>query len=182
LAGSGTIERAEDIHYLTSDEIPGVLGAPTDQRATVDARRKLHERQKRMRPPATVGKPPAPRDEPDPFEGARYEPDADGTLRGTGASIGIARGAARVMNGPADFWKLNPGDVIVAPSSNPSWVPLFTIASGVLCNTGGILSHAAVVAREIGVPAVVGLGDATTRIPDGAIVELDGSTGFVRIL
>ena len=72
--------------------------------------------------------------------------------------------------------------MIVAPSSNPSWIPLFTIAGGVLTNTGGVACHAAVVAREFGLPAVVGLGDATTRIPDGAIVEMDGTTGHVRIL
>jgi len=182
LAAAGVLERPEDVLYLTREEVPGILRRPTDRRATVMERRSLHDRQKAMRPPATVGKPPVPRDEPDRFDGARYEATDDGTLRGTGASAGIARGPARVMNGPADFWKLTPGDVIVAPSSNPSWVPLFTVAGGVLCNTGGVLSHAAVVAREVGVPAVVGLGDATTRIPDGALVELDGSTGLVRIL
>ncbi|HEV8280498.1 MAG TPA: PEP-utilizing enzyme, partial [Candidatus Limnocylindrales bacterium] len=67
-------------------------------------------------------------------------------------------------------------------SSNPSWVPLFSVAGGLLTNTGGVLCHAAVVAREFGLPAVVGLGDATTRIPDGAFVELNGTTGLVRIL
>jgi pyruvate,water dikinase len=74
------------------------------------------------------------------------------------------------------------GDVIVAPSSNPSWLPLFTIAGGLLTNTGGVACHAAVVAREFGLPAVVGLGDATTRVRDGATVELDGTTGHVTIL
>jgi pyruvate,water dikinase len=182
LVGAGALERADDVHYLTRDEVPGVLRTPGDQRPLVADRQAIHARQKAMRPPATVGAPKTPPTDPDRFDGARYEPTEDGILRGTGASAGIARGAARVMNGPADFWKLTPGDVIVAPSSNPSWVPLFTVAGGVLCNTGGVLSHAAVVAREVGVPAVVGLGDATTRIPDGALVELDGSTGLVRIL
>jgi pyruvate,water dikinase len=135
-----------------------------------------------MRPPAKVGKPPKPSTEADRFDGARFEATEDGTLRGTGASAGVVRGTARVVLGPQDFGKVRPGDVIVAPSSNPSWVPLFTIAGGVLCNTGGVLCHAAVVAREVGLPAVVGLGDATTRIADGAQVELDGTTGFVRIL
>ena len=182
LAGAGVIDRPEDVLYLMRDEVPGLLREPRDQRGMVAERRATHERQKAMRPPATVGAPKAPPTEADRFDGARFEATDDGTLRGTGASAGIARGAARVMNGPNDFWKLTPGDVIVAPSSNPSWVPLFTVAGGVLCNTGGVLSHAAVVAREVGVPAVVGLGDATTRIPDGALVELDGSTGLVRIL
>jgi pyruvate,water dikinase len=60
-------------------------------------------------------------------------------------------------------------------------VPIFTIAGGLVTNTGGVLSHAAVVAREFGLPAVVGTGDATTRIDDGQIVELDGTTGYVRL-
>ena len=182
LVAAGAFDRADDVQYLTRDELPGVLRAPADQRPVVAERRATHDRQKSMRPPATIGAPKPPPTEPDRFDGARYEASDDGTLRGTGASAGVARGLARVMNGPADFWKLTPGDIIVAPSSNPSWVPLFTVAGGVCCNTGGVLSHASVVAREVGVPAVVGLGDATTRIPDGALVELDGSTGLVRIL
>jgi pyruvate,water dikinase len=86
-----------------------------------------------------------------------------------------------VVVGPDDFARVRPGDIIVAPSSNPSWVPLFAIAGGVITNTGGVLSHAAVVAREFGLPAVVGTGDATTRIVDGRTVELDGSSGYVHL-
>ena len=67
-------------------------------------------------------------------------------------------------------------------SSNPSWVPLFAIAGGLITDTGGVLSHAAVVAREFGLPAVVGTGDATARIANGRMVELDGSSGTVRLL
>jgi pyruvate,water dikinase len=182
LVEGGAVDRPEDVLYLTRGAVPGLLREPSDQRTIVAERRAVHDQQKAMKPPATVGKPQVPRTDPDRFDGARYETTDEGTMRGTGASAGIARGTARVMNGPTDFWKLTPGDVIVAPSSNPSWVPLFTVAGGVLCNTGGVLSHAAVVAREVGLPAVVGLGDATTRIPDGALVELDGTTGLVRIL
>jgi phosphohistidine swiveling domain-containing protein len=182
LADAGVIDRAEDVFYLQRDEVPGLLRAPVDRRALVAERRATHERQKAMRPPATVGAPKVVSGEADRFDGARYEATDDGTMRGTGASAGVVRGTARIVLGPQDFAKVTPGDVIVAPSSNPSWVPLFTIAGGVLCNTGGVVCHAAVVAREVGLPAVVGLGDATTRIPDGALVELDGSTGLVRIL
>jgi pyruvate,water dikinase len=70
---------------------------------------------------------------------------------------------------------------MVAPSSNPSWVPLFTIAAGLVTNTGGVLSHAAVVAREFALPAVVGVANATALIREGQIVELDGTTGHVRL-
>ena len=103
-------------------------------------------------------------------------------LRGTGASAGVVTGPARVTLSQDDFGRIEPGDVIVCPSSNPSWVPVFTIAAGLVTNTGGVLSHAAVVAREFGLPAVVGTGDATTRIADGRLVEIDGTTGIVRLL
>jgi phosphohistidine swiveling domain-containing protein len=182
LVPAGVIDGPEDILYLDRTEVSEVVREPRDRRTLIAERRARHEGQRAMRPPATIGKPPVPRAEADRFDGARYAATDDGTLRGTGASGGVVRGVARVMNGPSDFWKLTPGDVIVAPSSNPSWVPLFTVAGGALMNTGGVMCHAAVVAREVGLPAVVGLGDATTRIPDGALVELDGTTGLVRIL
>jgi pyruvate,water dikinase len=83
---------------------------------------------------------------------------------------------------PADRAGIQPGDVIVAPSSKPSWVPLFAIAAGLVTNTGGILCHAAVVAREFGLPAVVGVSSATSTIRDGAMLEIDGREGTVRSL
>jgi pyruvate,water dikinase len=129
-----------------------------------------------------VGKPKEESSEPDRFDGGRFQPDADGTLRGTGASAGVARGPARIVQGPEDFVRVKRGDIIVAAASNPGWVPLFSIAAGFVTDTGGVLSHAAVVAREFGLPAVVGLGDATTRIPDGRIVEIDGAAGLVRFV
>ena len=81
-----------------------------------------------------------------------------------------------------EFDRIGPGDVIVCPSSNPSWVPVFTIAGGLVTNTGGVLSHAAVVAREFGLPAVVGVAGATTAIADGRQLEIDGTAGTVRLL
>jgi phosphohistidine swiveling domain-containing protein len=182
LVDAGVIARPLDILYLSRDEVGGSLRVPTNRRIEVAERRAIHARQTEMTPPASVGKPADPNAEMDRFDGTRFEPEPDGRLRGTGASAGTARGTARIVLGPADFGKVRPGDVIVAPSSNPSWVPLFAIAGGLLVNTGGVLSHAAVVAREFGLPAVVGLGDATSRIPDGSTVELDGATGYVRIL
>jgi pyruvate,water dikinase len=129
-----------------------------------------------------VGAPPTKSNEPDRFDGQRFTSDDADLLLGTGASPGIVRGPARVTLGPDDFGRIRSGDVIVCPSSNPSWVPVFTLAAGLVTNTGGILSHAAVVAREFGLPAVVGTGDATVRIRDGRMVEIDGTTGSVRLL
>ena len=182
LVGAGVVDDPDDVLYLTRAEVGDLLREPASRQETIVARRMTHERQKAIIPPRHVGRPPEAPSEPDRFDGARFAPSDDGTLRGTGASGGTYRGTARVVLGPADFGKVRLGDVIVAPSSNPSWLPLFSIAGGLLTNTGGVACHAAVVAREFGLPAVVGLGDATTRIPDGATVELEGTTGYVRIL
>ncbi len=177
------IDRPDDVLFLRREEVPELLAAPVDRRALIAERRATHQLQLTLTPPASVGKPAGqPSGPADRFDGARYDATDDGSLRGTGASAGVARGTARIVLGPVDFGKVRPGDIIVAPSSNPSWVPLFTVAGGLLVNTGGVVCHAAVVAREFGLPAVVGLGDATHRIPDGALVELDGTTGLVRVL
>jgi pyruvate,water dikinase len=182
LADAGVVDAPEDVLYLRRAGVADLLREPANRQDWITERRMTHEQQKAMVAPRHVGRPPEQPSEPDRFDGARFVPADDGTLRGTGASGGTYRGTARVVLGPADFGKVERGDVIVAPSSNPSWLPLFSIAGGLLTNTGGVACHAAVVAREFGLPAVVGLGDATTRIPDGATVELEGTTGYVRIL
>jgi pyruvate,water dikinase len=87
-----------------------------------------------------------------------------------------------VALGPEDFGRIEPGDIIVCPSSNPSWVPVFAIAGGLVTNSGGVLAHAAVVAREFGLPAVLGVTGATSRITDGRQLEIDGTKGTVRLL
>jgi phosphohistidine swiveling domain-containing protein len=181
LAEAGAIEAAHDIFHLHRDEVPDVLRRGDDHHAVVEDRRLDLERFASMQPPRHVGAPAEDGGE-DRFDGVRVTSSEPDELRGTGASAGIARGPARVTLTQADFEAVRPGDIIVCPSSNPSWVPLFAIAGGLITNTGGVLSHAAVVAREFALPAVVGTGDATTRIADGRLVELDGSSGIVRLL
>ena len=181
LTRDGVIEYREDVLYLRRAEVPDLLRSPVDRRDVIAGRRADHEHWRTVTPPSKIGKPndaePSGR-----FGGARFAKEDEAVVRGTGASAGVARGPARVVLGPDDFERVRPGDIIVAPSSNPSWVPLFSIAGGLVTNTGGVLSHAAVVARELDLPAVVGTGDATTRIADGQMLELDGTTGFVRLL
>lgn len=179
LARAGVIDSADDVFYLHCGETAELLRAPGDRRPLVAQRRADHAAWSTIRPPAIVGRPKhdAPTNR---FEGESRAADEDGTLRGTGGSRGIVTGPARVVLGPADFERVQPGDIIVAPSSNPSWVPLFAIAGGLVTNTGGVLSHAAVVAREFDLPAVVGVADATSRIRDGQTVEIDGTAGIVR--
>ncbi len=180
LIEAGCIDAEDDILFLDRAEIRSLIERAVDSRGLVADRRAAHGRHRMMTPPRTLG--PARTGPVDRFDGDRFVSSEADTLRGTGASAGIARGPARVTLSPADFGRINAGDIIVCPSSNPSWVPVFTIASGLVTNTGGILSHAAVVAREFGLPAVVGTGDATSRIADGRIVEIDGTTGSVRLL
>jgi len=94
----------------------------------------------------------------------------------------MRRGRATIVRTLADFPKMSRGDVLVCRSSNVSWIPLFTIAAAVVTDVGGALSHAAVVAREFGVPAVVGCDVALTALHDGELVEVDGDRGTVRKL
>jgi phosphohistidine swiveling domain-containing protein len=183
LVRDGVLDRSEDLFYLDRAEVAELLLDPADRRALVSERRDAHERWRRFVPPHVVGKAPDPPSGPaDRFDGARIESTDADVLRGTGASAGQARGTARIILSSAEFDRVQRGDIIVCPSSNPSWVPVFTIAAGLVTNTGGVLSHAAVVAREFGLPAVVGAAGATTRISNGQQLEIDGTAGTVRIL
>jgi rifampicin phosphotransferase len=104
------------------------------------------------------------------------------TISGRPGAPGKVVGTARVLSSLADARKLSPHEVLVAATTAPPWTPLFATAAAVVSDTGGILSHCAVVAREYGIPAVVGTGNATTRIPDGHLVEVDGDAGVVHLL
>ena len=103
-------------------------------------------------------------------------------LSGQGGSPGVARGRARVVVDPGDPFALEPGNVLVAPLTDPSWTPLFVGSAAVVVEVGAAMSHSMIVSRELGIPCVVGVDDATLRIPDGALVEVDGTAGTVRLL
>jgi pyruvate,water dikinase len=91
-------------------------------------------------------------------------------------------GTVRVISGPAEFGKLKSGDVLVCPYTDPAWTPLFTLACAVVSDTGGPLSHAAIVAREYGIPAVLGTQNATLVLKDGEHISVDGNSGEVRAI
>ena len=182
LVDDGSIADPSDVLYLHRDEVADLLRAPEDRSPTIAERRTEQARQRTLKPPVKLG-----RAEPDfgltsRFDVAREEAGDADELKGTGASAGVARGPARVALGSEDFERIQRGDIIVCPSSNPSWVPVFAIAEGLVTNTGGVLAHAAVVAREFGLPAVVGVAGATDKIADGRLVEIDGTAGIVRLL
>lgn len=111
--------------------------------------------------------------------GAPTRDDPDAVLTGTGASAGTARGPARVLRSPGDAPDLLDGEVLVAPATSPEWLPALMRAAAVVTDTGGMASHAAIVARERRIPCVVGVAGATERLVDGEVVTVDGSAGTV---
>jgi pyruvate,water dikinase len=107
--------------------------------------------------------------------------DADALVVGVAVGGGQATGPVRVIRQPAEFGMLRSGDVLVCPYTNPSWTSLFQRAAAVVVDTGGPTSHAAIVAREYGIPAVMGTGTATTSLANGQMVTVDGDHGHVTI-
>jgi len=105
--------------------------------------------------------------------------DETGAVQGVPVSQGVAAGPARIIKDPRDFYLLRKGDILVAPYTNPAWTPLFTVASGLVAETGGAASHAAIIAREYGIPAVMGVVKATELLQDGEMVTVNGTTGTV---
>jgi len=103
-------------------------------------------------------------------------------LTGAAGCSGVVEGLARVINDPSDPSALQPGDILVAPNTDPSWTPLFVAAGGVVVGVGSMNSHAVIVCRELGLPCVVSVTDCTTRIPDGARVRVDGDAGTVTVV
>ena len=103
-------------------------------------------------------------------------------LAGAPASPGVARGRARVVADTSQIAAFEPGEILVAPQTDPSWTPLFMVAAGVVVDVGAMGSHAMIVSRELGIPCAAGVSDATRRIPDGTLLEVDGSSGKVTVL
>ncbi len=111
---------------------------------------------------------------------AASAPAVDGTLRGTGCCPGVVTGPVKVLRTPGDDLRLN-GEILVADRTDPGWVPLYPSISGLLIERGSILSHSAIVAREMGIPTIVGIPHLTTALRSGQVVKLDGTSGIVEI-
>jgi phosphohistidine swiveling domain-containing protein len=187
LCEQGVLAGAEDVFFVTRAELLAALN--TGQRQilapTVALRRLAWQRQRRLVPPLMLGELPAlMKNSLAEFENAMRspgEPSGDG-LRGVPASPGRVTGPVRMILGPEDFDRLQSGEVLVAPVTTPAWTPLFARAAAVVTDTGGVGSHSSVVAREYGIPAVIGTGDATARLRDGQMVTVDGNIGLVETL
>jgi phosphohistidine swiveling domain-containing protein len=185
LAAARRIEAPDDVHFLRRDEVARALDGDTpDLRLLVHERRAAWERQRGLVPPLLLGTVPPmlARILDDDLSAIRGPLDDAAALVGVPASGGFAVGAARVVRGPDEFDRVQPGDVLVASMTTPAWMPLFDRVVAVVTDNGGVGAHASIVAREYGIPAVVGLGDVTARLRDGEPIEVDGGAGTVRRL
>jgi len=170
LVASGVLADPADVFYLTYSEL---LDPPPGIVDLVPRRRAERERLRALRLPTMFT--------------LTWVPDATttellghgGELTGIGAAPGVVRGPVRILREAGDL--IEPGDVLVASITDTGWTPLFAFAVAVVTDIGGLLSHPTVVAREYGIPCVVGTGDATLRLRDGMVVEVDGGAGTVRV-
>jgi pyruvate,water dikinase len=192
LVDDGALVRATDVLMLTPEELQAALDAPgADYRGRVSERTDRMERQAQITPPPVLGTMPAgppPTDDPFgrfamKFNGMPSMAEAPaGEIHGSSGSAGTVRGTARIISSISEAGRLQPGDILVAETTAPPWTPLFATVAAVVTDTGGVLSHCAVVAREYGIPAVVGTQTATIAIKDGDTIEVDGDAGIVRIV
>ncbi|GAC1368125.1 MAG: PEP/pyruvate-binding domain-containing protein [Ktedonobacteraceae bacterium] len=190
LCAADAIATPDDIFWLKLEEVQAAALAldtkqvPADHHADVAERRALWERERAVTPPVSL-----------PLKGggrflginmsrwlpAKTDQQAGNVIKGIGASPGRVAGPARVITGPGEFQQMKYGDILVAKITTPAWTPLFALASGIVTDVGGPLSHSSIVAREYHIPAVLGTGVATERIHSGQRITVDGNAGTVTL-
>lgn len=182
LVARGLLEAWEDVLLVNDDEADAFVAAPQTWRDTIDARRARLEMFKDREPPFVF------EGEPPPLSAfvVRAAPipahvPAGTQLTGMGVSPGRYTGRARLIASLESGAQLEPGEIIVARTTDSSWGPLFMAAGAMVVETGALVSHAAIVARELGIPAAVSVADAMRRIPPGATITVDGNSGVVTV-
>jgi len=180
---AGTFPEVRSYGMLTKDEQYAFLDDPSGFHDTL-AQREEHmvEMAALQEPFLFVGDPGSIDDMPRRDAVETIDLTATEVLQGVPGCPGTARGIARVVLDSFDPTALEPGDILIAPITDPSWTPLFVPAAGVVVDVGAPLSHAIIVSRELGIPCVVSATDETKRIPDGALIEISGDTGEVTII
>jgi rifampicin phosphotransferase len=185
LVGAGVLTDPSDVFWLHHDELRGLLRPGADGSARtedVERRKMVWRGQRKATPPQML---------PELRRGKRLltkvmpagdQQQTGDTITGVGASSGQVTALARVLAGPEEFGQLRPGDVLVARMTTPAWTSLFAMASAVVTDVGGPLSHSSIVAREYGIPAVLGTGVATQRLASGQRVRVDGDAGTVTLV
>ena len=172
---AGRFEEVDDAFYLTIDELLAPL--PADVMDLVRFRRQRREEYRRYELPLTFTGIPEPTVRADDLEAA-----AGDVISGVAGAPGAVEGTARVVVDPFDAEPLEPGEILVCRFTDPSWAPLFSLADALVIDIGAAASHGAIVARELGVPCVIGTGDGTRRIRTGDRLRVDGGVGRVEIL
>jgi pyruvate,water dikinase len=161
------------------------LADPASFRDTIAEREAVFAELHELEPPYIVGGdrvPPPISEWPRRNAGGVTAAVAGEVLQGGPGAPGVVTGRARIVLDPIDAPDLEPDDILVAPTTDPSWASLFLAVGGVVVNVGAVGSHAAIVSRELGVPCAVSVHDATSRIPEGATITVDGSTGTVTVV
>jgi phosphohistidine swiveling domain-containing protein len=190
LVERGSLHASEDIFFLDTSEIEAANTGRGSGQANPELarlareRRDLREARKRLHPPPTVPPGYKPRFGPidmSAFETQRRNPPGDTALRGFAVSPGRVTAAASVVRSPADFSRMEPDTILVCPTTTPAWTPLFSQARGLVTDVGGVLAHGSIVAREFGIPAVLGTGEASKRIRHGQHITVDGDRGLVLL-
>ncbi len=178
----GVIGVSEEVFWLHWSELEATFRPaaelPTNRSAEIEKRKELWRGQRRATPPQWLPKGTW-LDSLESMMPATTVEQTGNVLTGLGGSAGKVTATARVLNGPEDFGKLEPGDVLVASITTPAWTSLFARASAVVTDIGGPLSHSSIVAREYGIPAVLGTNVATRRIASGSTITVDGDAGRV---
>jgi pyruvate,water dikinase len=184
LSGDSRLEHRNEVFMLTMEELDALLSGSAmfpDARALIETRRRAHARLGAITPPDTFTL----------AEGAYLDDTAidavtsaagGSVLRGTSACGGRTTARAMVLSDVTEAHRLRAGDILVTRQTDPGWGPVFPLISGLVMERGGMLSHGAIIAREFGIPSIVGVTDATRLIPSGATVCLDGDRGSVRII
>lgn len=186
-AAGGLIEKADDIFWLTDAEVRQAA-ARLDRNeglsplgAVIPQRKAAWRAATRVTPPMMLPQMKLFGFDLAGLKSRRARKSGGKTLKGVAASPGCVTAPACVLHGPEDFSKMKAGDILVAAITTPAWTPLFARAAGVVTDVGGPLSHGSIVAREYGIPAVLGTGVATQRIQDGQKITVDGSRGIVTL-
>ncbi|HWR43373.1 phosphoenolpyruvate synthase [Sporomusa sp.] len=175
LVAAGILEHKDDIYWFSLQEIKEIIETQQADRTIIAMRKEKFQHDAKLNPPRAItsegeiitAKP-----------GAHVPP---GALAGSPVSAGTIEGRARVIL-KLEEAKMDKGDILVAPYTDPGWTPLFPLAAGLVTEVGGLMTHGAVVAREYGIPAVVGVDNATRTIRDGQKIRVNGTHGFVELL
>jgi len=191
LTEAGSLNTPDDVFYLRSDELASASAARgeglnrPELGALAQERRELREARKRLDPPVVV--PPDGRMKFGPIDMAMFEPkpravSTGPTLDGFAVSPGQVTAPASVIRSPEEFEKMEPDTILVCTTTTPAWTPLFAQAKGLVTDIGGALAHGSIVAREYGIPAVMGTGVASQRIENGQLIRVDGDAGTVTLV